>query len=122
MYGEDSEGIAFKKSHNGSAEHKIRATVLIKKQDQSKAYYSNQENLVINSEIDISHIIEGIKSIIYHCLKINPNDQTYTFNEEYEYMDSGGFSIKSIFGGGEDHDKLVDKSLKLNPLKEAVLE
>lgn len=47
--------------------------------------------------------------------------QKLDFNEEYEYVDSSGFSIKSIFGGGEDHDKLLEKNVKLTPLKEAVL-
>lgn len=120
MYGEDAEGTVYKRPQNGPSTQKIRATILIKKQD-NKASSSNENELVINSELDISHIIEGIRSIIYHCLNIDSDPANLVFREEYEYMDSGGFSIKTIFGGGEHHDKIIDKSVHLSQLKEAVL-
>jgi hypothetical protein len=121
IYGEDSEGAFIKKAPEVPSEHKIRATVLIWKQDQ-KAQHSNvHDNLVINSEVDIELIVEGIKSIIYHCLHIHPDPNQLAFNEEYEYNEEGGFSFKTIFGGGEGHDKLINKNTKLSPLKTAVL-
>ena len=36
-------------------------------------------------------------------------------------MDGSGFSFKTIFGGGDAHDKLIDRHMKLSPLKDAVL-
>ena len=121
MYGEDSEGTVVSKAPQSSKDQKIRATLLIKKQDQ-KAFQTNSgDNLVINSELDIQIIIEGIKTIIYHCLHIHPDPSELDFNEEYEYIEGGGFSFKTIFGTSEGHDKLIDKNSKLTPLKEAVL-
>jgi hypothetical protein len=119
MYGEDSEGLN-RKTHS-SKEHAIRATLLIKKQDQRSSHVDKTDNLVINSELDISTIIEGIKSIIYHCLVIEPNPSDLAFTEEYEYIEGSGFSFKSFFGTGDSHDKLIDRHTKLTPLKEAVL-
>lgn len=121
VYGEDAEGIYFKKSPNTPSEHKIRATLLIKKQDHRAFHGSGQDNLVINSEMDILTIIDGIKQIIYHCLNIHPDAGQLTFTEDYEYIEGSGFSFKTIFGGGESHDKLIDKQQRLSLLKEQVL-
>lgn len=121
IYGEDSEGLNNKKETEETKTNKIRATVLIWKQNQKAHQMQSHENLVINSEVDIQLIIDGIKSIIYHCLHIHPDSTQLIFTEEYEYVEGSGFSFKTIFGGGEGHDRLIDKSSKLTPLKEAVL-
>jgi len=121
MYGEDSEGTVMRKEQNTQAEQKIRATLLIRKQDQRSFINQGTDNLVINSEIDIQHIIEGIRSLIYHCLEITSEPDTLKVNEDYEYIEGGGFSLKNLFGGGDNHEKLIEKNLNLTPLKEAVL-
>lgn len=120
IYGEDSEGSS-NKTYESVNENQIRATVLIWKQGQKSTQMESHENLVINSEVDIKLIIEGIKSIIYHCLQIHPDPSQLNFSEEYEYAEGSGFSFKTIFGGGEGHDKLLHKNTKLGPLKESVL-
>lgn len=119
LYGEDSDGT--NKRNHSDKEHAIRATLIIKKQAQRLSHIEKSSNLVINSELDIATIIESIKSIIYHCLVIEPNPSDLTFTEEYEYIEGSGFSFKSFFGTGDSHDKLVDRHTKLTPLKEAVL-
>lgn len=121
IYGEDAEGIVMRKAPTAKPEHKIRATLLIKKQDHRNTLPASKEHLIINSEIDIQTIIDGIKQIIFHCLKIHPDPAQLTFDEEYEYIEGSGFSFKTIFGGGENHDKLLDTHYKLSPLKETVL-
>ncbi|CAI2382310.1 unnamed protein product [Moneuplotes crassus] len=121
IYGEDTDATGGRKEEVKGG-HSIRATVLIWKQDQMNTNRHVNENLLINSEVDIQLIIEGIKSIIYHCLHIHPDSSDLKFTEEYEYVEGSGFSFKTIFGGGEGHDKLIDKSSKLTPLKESVLQ
>lgn len=119
MYGEDSEGTVIKKEPTSQSDHRLRATILIRKQDQRSANSHNTESMVINSELDIQHIILGIKSIVYHCLDIEQD--ALTIREDYEYIDGGGFSIKALFSGGDNREKLIEKNLNINPLKEAVL-
>ena len=121
MYGGDlHENTMFKKQ--SSTEPKIRATVLIRKQDHRSASDSPEnDNLYINSEVDIQYIIDGVRSVLYHCLQIKYDDSTLSVHEDYNYVEAGGLSFKSLFGAGESREKLIEKNIYINPLKEAVL-
>lgn len=65
MYGEDLDSMSTKKTASVSSDYKIKHP-LTNKHGQKPSKQKTDENLVINSELDINNIIEGIKSIIYH--------------------------------------------------------
>ena len=122
MYGDYHDNNSSKKQSASTNEPRIRATVLIRKQDQRSVSDAHEnDNLYINSEIDIQHIVDGVRSILYHCLEIEYDDNSLSVTEEYNYAEVGGFSFKSLFGAGESREKLIEKNIHINPLKEAVL-
>lgn len=122
MYGDYHSDTPAKKAAANANEPKIRATILIRKQDHRALDVQDNDNLVINSEMDIQHIVDAIRCIIYHCLEIEYQPKNLEIQEEYDYADIGGFSFKNLFGGGDNKEKLIEKNMYISPLKEAVLE
>ena len=61
MYGDYHDNNSSKKQSASTNEPRIRATVLIRKQDQRSVSDAHEnDNLYINSEIDIQHIVDGV--------------------------------------------------------------
>lgn len=81
MYGEKSEE---HQSLIENKDNKIAADMLRRHQTSS----IHNPDLVITSEVEITHIIDGLKVILYECLGIENEHET--IKEEFNYLDKNG--------------------------------